>query len=142
MGLMDRWITLTLTNQTCVSALTAGLLGSAEAMKTFGGVVGWLWRKGVKQRNVCGKGTREKRGTKASIRTSPSPHPLAIKDLREVLMSRRPQAHLSHSLMFASLSLPLLSIFRTEEEREMLAYFACSPSFIRSDAASALLEAR
>lgn len=48
MGLMDRRITLTLTNQTPVSALTAGLLGSREAMETFRG--GWQRRKGVKKR--------------------------------------------------------------------------------------------
>lgn len=45
MYLMDRWITLTLTNQTPVSALTAGLLGPREAMKTFVGMEGWLRRK-------------------------------------------------------------------------------------------------
>lgn len=48
-GLMDRWITLTLTNQTPVSALTAGLLGSSETMKTFSGMGSWLRRKGVKK---------------------------------------------------------------------------------------------
>lgn len=49
MDLMDCRITRTLTNQTPVSALAAGLLGSREAMKTFWGMGGLLWRKGVKK---------------------------------------------------------------------------------------------
>lgn len=99
MDLMDRWITLTLTNQTPVSALTAGLLGSREAMKTFWRMGGLLWRKGVKKNKgkqrqqrvrlekqkkkrekemFGGKGTRERRGWEASILRSPSLHPLAF----------------------------------------------------------------
>lgn len=63
MDLMDRWVTLTLTNQTPVSALTAGLLGSREAMKTFWGMGGWLRRKGVKiKNNLKKKEQREETG--------------------------------------------------------------------------------
>ena len=38
MGLMDRWITLTLTNHNPVSALTAGVLSFREATKKFLGM--------------------------------------------------------------------------------------------------------
>ena len=92
MGLMDlmgRWITLTLTNQTLVSALATGLLGSWEEMKTFLGMRGW-WdnvkkkrRKGIRERKGRRRGKemfggKRNQGSQGTILRSPSLHPLAL----------------------------------------------------------------
>lgn len=50
MDLMDRWITLTLTNQTPASALAAGLLGSRGSTEDIFGN-GRLRRKGGKKKD-------------------------------------------------------------------------------------------
>lgn len=90
MDLMDRWITLTLTNQTPVSALAAGLLGSREAMKILWGMGGWLRRKGVpknRKRNVWWERKQREEGMGGFNLHHFTLWPLAaIKDTREVLM--------------------------------------------------------
>lgn len=87
--------------------------------------------------------TEDRKGSLLSVNLHhKTPWPLAaIKDLREVLMRWGPPTNHAVSHTYISFLL-LLGILRVETERDMLALFACSPGFIRSDAASALLDAR
>lgn len=87
--------------------------------------------------------TEDRKGSLLSVNLHhKTPWPLAaIKDLREVLMRWGPPTNHTVSHTYISFLL-LLGILRLETERDMLALFACSPGFIRSDAASALLDAR